>query len=56
MRHINNKEPYQFITVDELEKFYKAHSKVTKPKFPKEGWLLILILVIGLIWEYLSHA
>ena len=27
-----------------------------KPKFPKEGWILLSILIIGLIWEYLSHA
>jgi hypothetical protein len=53
MNHFNDKESYQFITVDELDKFYKAHSKVTTPKFPWEGWVLISILVIGLIWEYL---
>lgn len=27
-----------------------------KPKFPKEGWLLLSLLVISLILEYLLHA
>ena len=27
-----------------------------KPKFPKEGWLLILIIILDLIWEYHLNA